>query len=141
MIKYHKLFDLLNRRGMKKSDLLTILSSKTIAKLSKGANINTDVIDKICIELECQPSDIMEVVITEEDIKRKESVHKSFESMGKPLYDIIVGIAKTTNMSPREVWESHLSKMSQAEREKGDFPLIVKWMEEHLAESEEKSST
>lgn len=66
MIKYYKLFDLLTRRGMNKSDLLEIISSKTIAKLSKGANLNTDVIDKICLFLNCQPSDIMEVIEIEE---------------------------------------------------------------------------
>lgn len=136
MIKYHKLFDLLNRRGMKKSDLLTILSSKTIAKLSKGANINTDVIDKICILLECQPSDIMEVVITEEDARKKELTAKSYELMAKPLYDMIVGIAKTTKKSPREVWDTYLSNMSLKEREKGDFPLVEKWVEEHMDKSE-----
>lgn len=62
MIKYQKLFDLLNRRGMKKIDLLEILSSKTIAKISKGANLNTEVIDTICMFLDCQPGDIMECV-------------------------------------------------------------------------------
>lgn len=51
---------MLNRRGMKKTDLQ--LSSKTIAKLSKGSNLNTDVIDKICKQLNCQPADIMEYV-------------------------------------------------------------------------------
>lgn len=66
MIRYYKLFDLLNRRGMKKTDLLEIISSKTLAKLSKGDNLNTDVIDKICQFLKCQPSDIMEVVEIEE---------------------------------------------------------------------------
>ena len=53
---------MLNRKGMNKSDLLEILSSKTIAKLSKGENINASVISKICEFLECQPSDIMEYV-------------------------------------------------------------------------------
>lgn len=62
MIRYYRLFDLLNRRGMKKSDLRTILSPNTIAKLSKGENVNTDVIDKICLYLNCQPENIMEVV-------------------------------------------------------------------------------
>ena len=75
MIRYYKLFDLLNRRGMNKSDLLDIISSKTIAKLSKGANLQTDVIDKICIYLGCQPSDIMEV-ITEDDIIDQQGVKK-----------------------------------------------------------------
>ena len=67
MIRYYRLFDLLNRRGMKKSDLRTIISPKTIAKLSKGENLNTDVIDKICLFLECQPEDIMEVIESETD--------------------------------------------------------------------------
>lgn len=67
MIKYYKLFDMLNRRDMNKSDLLEILSSKTIAKLSKGNNIQTEVIDKICEYLGCQPGDIMEYVETYKD--------------------------------------------------------------------------
>ena len=68
MIRYYKLFDLLNRRGMKKTDLLQIISAPTLAKISKGKNIQTDVIDKICIALGWQPGDIMEVV-EEIDIK------------------------------------------------------------------------
>ncbi len=62
MIRYYKLFDLLNRRGMKKSDLRKILSPKTVAKLSKGENISGDAIEKICLFLGCQPGDIMEVI-------------------------------------------------------------------------------
>lgn len=66
MIKYYKLNDLLNRRGMKKTDLLDIISSPTLAKLSKGETIKTDIIDKICKKLNCQPADIMEYVPDEE---------------------------------------------------------------------------
>lgn len=62
MIKYYKLNDLLNRRGMKKTDLLDIISSPTLAKLSKGETIKTDVIDRICKKLNCQPGDIMEYI-------------------------------------------------------------------------------
>ena len=61
MIDYSKLFALLKIRNMKKTDLLKIISSPTLAKLSKGKNITTDTIDKICIHLGVQPSDIMEV--------------------------------------------------------------------------------
>lgn len=60
MIKYYKLFDLLTRRNMKKGDLLDVISSPTIAKLSKGEIITTEVIEKICNFLDCQPGDIME---------------------------------------------------------------------------------
>lgn len=74
MIKYYKLFDMLNRKDMNKSDLLDIISSKTIAKLSKGANLNTDVIDKICEHLKCQPGDIMEYVVNATDMISGEKV-------------------------------------------------------------------
>ena len=62
MIKYYKLFDLLNRRDMNRSDLLEVTSSRTIAKLGRGENVETDVIDKICRFLDVQPGDIMEYV-------------------------------------------------------------------------------
>ncbi len=62
MIRYYKLFDLLNRRGMKKSDLRGIVSSATVAKLSKGEYINGKSIEKICSYLHCEISDIMEYV-------------------------------------------------------------------------------
>lgn len=61
-IKYYKLFDLLNRKGMKKSDLRQVISSATVAKLSKGEYISGEAIEKICMFLHCQPGDIMEVI-------------------------------------------------------------------------------
>ena len=63
-IKYYKLFDLLQRREMKKTDLLTAanISSPTLAKLTKGEIITTEVIEKICSALNVQPGDIMEIV-------------------------------------------------------------------------------
>lgn len=66
MIRYNKLFALLALRGMKKTDLLSVISSPTLAKLSKGETITTEVIEKICLFLNCQPSDIMEIVEVEE---------------------------------------------------------------------------
>lgn len=67
MIRYYKLFDMLNRKDMKKTDLYEILSSKTVAKLSKGEYVSGEVIEKLCSFLNCQPGDIMEYIqITEE---------------------------------------------------------------------------
>lgn len=60
MMKYYKLFDLLARREMKKTDLLKVISSPTLAKLSKGDSVTTDVLCKICAFLDCQPGEIME---------------------------------------------------------------------------------
>ena len=64
MMKYNKLFSLLALRDMKKSDLvsLKVISSPTLAKLSKGESVTTDVLCKICEFLHCQPSDIMEYI-------------------------------------------------------------------------------
>ena len=68
-IKYYKLFDILQRRGMKKTDLAKtkdnpngIISLPTLAKLSKGSDLNTKTIEVICKYLSCQPGDIMEYI-------------------------------------------------------------------------------
>ena len=53
MMKYNKLFALLAGRGMKKTDLLPVISAPTLAKLSKGETTTTDVLCKICDFLDC----------------------------------------------------------------------------------------
>ena len=60
MMKYYKLFILLDKRGMKRTELLKVISSVTLAKLGKGESVTTDIICKICDFLDCQPGDIME---------------------------------------------------------------------------------
>lgn len=61
-IKFYKLMDLLNRKGMSKGDLqsLTGISSATMAKVAANKIVSLEVIDKICKVLQCQPGDIME---------------------------------------------------------------------------------
>ncbi len=61
-LSYKKLWKLLIDRDLKKKDLqeMTGLSQSTIAKLTKGENINTDILDRICRALRCQISDIVE---------------------------------------------------------------------------------
>ncbi len=73
-IQYHKLFDLLRRRGMKKGELMELanLSWPTMSKLSKGQSVNSDVQDRICAALNCQPGDIMEYVPDEGAKERTE---------------------------------------------------------------------
>lgn len=67
MLVYTKLWLLLKERGMKKTDLLEVISSATLAKLGKNENVSTEVLARICDFLKCQPADIMEN-ITKEDI-------------------------------------------------------------------------
>lgn len=61
---YNKLWKLLIDKKMNKQDLKKIsgISSASIAKLSKGENITTDILVKICTALDCDISDIMEIV-------------------------------------------------------------------------------
>ena len=63
-ISYKRLFKLLIDRDMKKRDLQTLtgLSHATIQKMENGENVMMDVVDKVCTALDCQLSDIAEVV-------------------------------------------------------------------------------
>lgn len=60
---YKKLWMLLLQKDMKKKDLeeQAGLSSATIAKLTKGETVTTDVLERICRVLGCDVEDIMEL--------------------------------------------------------------------------------
>lgn len=74
MIVYKKLWKLLIDREMKKTELseLSKVSMTSIAKLGRNENVNTDILNKICIALECDVSDIMEVVPDNENTNGNE---------------------------------------------------------------------
>lgn len=61
---YKKLWKLLIDRDMLKKDLAEKagISSTSIAKLSKNENVNTEILRKICTALQCDISDIMEMI-------------------------------------------------------------------------------
>ena len=63
IISYNKLWHLMLDKKMNKRELRerTGLSTASIAKLSKGENITTDVLVKICKALDCDISEIMEL--------------------------------------------------------------------------------
>lgn len=62
-VSYKKLWKLLIDRGINKSSLQSIahIGSRSIAKLGKNENVNTDTLVKICNALSCDISDIMEM--------------------------------------------------------------------------------
>ena len=62
-ISYKKLWKLLIDKDMNKGDLQRMagISASSIAKLSKGENVQTDILVKICAALECDTCDIMEI--------------------------------------------------------------------------------
>ena len=63
-ISYNKLWKLLIDKNMNKQDLrkATGISTATIAKLGKGADVNTEILRRICVALDCEIGDIMEVI-------------------------------------------------------------------------------
>lgn len=67
-ISYNKLWKLLIDRNIKKGELCQIagVSSASITKMGKNGYMSTEVIDKICIALECNVEDIMEIVVDEQ---------------------------------------------------------------------------
>ncbi len=70
VISYKKLWKLLIDRDMKKKDLQKMagISSASITKLGKNENVNTDILQKICSALECDISDIMEMVPDNQEV-------------------------------------------------------------------------
>ena len=67
MVSYNKLWKLLIDKNLNKRKLmqLTGISTTSIAKMTRGENITTDVLCKICDALKCDFGDIMEFVKTE----------------------------------------------------------------------------
>lgn len=61
---YNKLWKLLIDKDMIKKELAKKngVSVTSISKLKKGANVNTEILLKICIALKCNISDIVEIV-------------------------------------------------------------------------------
>lgn len=62
-ISYKKLWKLLIDKDLKKKDLQRIsgVSAASITKLAKNENVNTEIIEKVCLALHCDVGNIMEI--------------------------------------------------------------------------------
>lgn len=82
-ISYNKLWHLMLDKKMNKADLkrATGISTASIAKLSKGENVTTDILVKICKALNCELNDIME--LSREDEDTQEEVRRLYGSKEK----------------------------------------------------------
>lgn len=64
-IKYNKLFELLNKKGLTMYSLRKnkVIGTETLEKMRKGiGHIDDRSINRLCEFLDCQPGDIMEYV-------------------------------------------------------------------------------
>ena len=61
---YNKLWKLLIDKNMIKKDLMakTNITSSTIAKMGKNQAVSLEVLGKICVALDCDIGDIVEVI-------------------------------------------------------------------------------
>lgn len=62
-ISFNKLFELLSKRGLNKNYLRKNgFHANTVDRLIKNQSVNSDIIDRLCRLLDCQPGDIMEYI-------------------------------------------------------------------------------
>lgn len=64
MVSYKKLWKLLIDKDMKKKDLCELagISPASVTKMGKGGHVTTVVLMKICLALDCDLNDIMEIL-------------------------------------------------------------------------------
>lgn len=63
-VNYSKLWDILNERGMMKTELIkeAKISTNAMAKLGKNEDVRVGILEKICLTLDCKLDDILEFV-------------------------------------------------------------------------------
>ena len=104
MLIYTKLWLLLEKRGMKRTDLKEIMSSATLAKLGKNEPVSSTVIAKICDFLNCQPNDIMENVT-------KENIEKASEELNEKVNEMLNIITISTGMSKEAILDNFVKEL------------------------------
>jgi len=113
-VKYTKLDGILQARGKKLSDLRGILPTATVARLRKNEYISMESMEKICIFLNCQPGDIMEVYkevtyIDEDGNEQKKEVPTDNETrvqfqelLENPMFKTVMGMFMGAAQTPDE---------------------------------------
>lgn len=63
-VSYKKLWKLLIDRDMKKKDLCALahISPASVTKMGRNGHVTTEVLQKICIALDCGIGDILEII-------------------------------------------------------------------------------
>jgi len=63
-VSYKRLWKLLIDKDMKKKDLCVKagISPASVTKMGKNGHVTTDILQRICLALDCQIGDIMELI-------------------------------------------------------------------------------
>ena len=72
-LSYKKLWIMLIEKDLKKTEFAKMagISSASLAKLGKGANVTTDILVRICGALKCDISDICEIAADETEAENR----------------------------------------------------------------------
>ena len=72
-VSYKKLFKLLIDRDMKKKDFkeLTGISQGTLNKLQNDGNVMVDVLERICLNMDCRIDEIMDIYPDQTDSQKR----------------------------------------------------------------------
>ncbi len=64
MVSFNPLWHTLLDKGMKKLELCEAadISTATLAKLGKNKNVNIEIVEKICLALNCRIEDVIEIL-------------------------------------------------------------------------------
>ena len=75
-VSYRKLWKLLIDKDLKKTDLREMagISTNALAKMGKNERVGTDVIDRVCVALNCDVGDVMEIVIEGNDTPNSDNL-------------------------------------------------------------------
>ncbi|MEG1756814.1 MAG: helix-turn-helix transcriptional regulator [Clostridia bacterium] len=66
-ITYKRLWKLLIDREMMKKDLYAVVSPAIVAKLGRDENVTTEMLVRICTLLQCDLTDVMELIPSPKD--------------------------------------------------------------------------
>ena len=68
-ISYKKLWKLLIDRDMKKKDLMAIsgISQSSVTKMGRNENVNSEVLVRVCLALNCDIGDVAEIILPESE--------------------------------------------------------------------------
>ncbi len=64
MVYYDKIWDILNERGMMKTELIkeAKISTNAMAKLGRNEDVRVGILEKICLALDCKFDDVLDIV-------------------------------------------------------------------------------
>ena len=62
-VSYNRLWKLLIDKNLKKGDLCKLagISTASVTKMGKDGHVSTEIMDKICLALDCNIEDVMEI--------------------------------------------------------------------------------